>query len=416
MEEFVERIPKIARTNLSNAHDGFLKGNRDLTIPPNSTTSLLLDQTYLVNAYPELILSGGKGGFIKVSYAEALFDKDMQKGHRDEIEAREVIGHYDEFLPDGGARRIFKPLWFRTYRYIQLDISTKDDPLVLHDLYGVFTGYPFKENASFSSNDQSLKKIWDIGWRTARLCALETYVDCPYYEQLQYIGDTRIQALISFYVSGDDRLVRNALAQFDNSRIPEGLTASRYPHALQQIIPPYSLFHIAMVHDYWMHRDDPEFVKSFYPGIQGILGWFERHLDTNDMLTDLPWWNFVDHVNFHGDKTEPIGKDEHTSNITLQFIYALNYAAELATAFNYESDATYYKRLAERLKKAIYDLCWDDNRGLLADTPEKLHYSQHANIFVILTDLIPKEKQAELMEKILDDKSLTHTTIYFNFY
>ncbi|WP_372490084.1 hypothetical protein [Chitinophaga sedimenti] len=32
-----------------------------------------------------------------------------------------------------------------------------------------------------------------MGWRTSRLCAYETYMDCPYYEQLQYIGDTRIR-------------------------------------------------------------------------------------------------------------------------------------------------------------------------------------------------------------------------------
>ena len=50
-----------------------------------------------------------------------------------------------------------------------------------------------------------MKQIWETGWRTARLCAHETYFDCPYYEQLQYVGDTRIQALISLYVDGDDR-------------------------------------------------------------------------------------------------------------------------------------------------------------------------------------------------------------------
>ena len=32
---------------------------------------------------------------------------------------------------------------------------------------------------------------------TARRCAGETYFDCPYYEQLQYVGDTRIQALVA---------------------------------------------------------------------------------------------------------------------------------------------------------------------------------------------------------------------------
>ena len=69
----------------------------------------------------------------------------------------------------------------------------------------------------------------EIGWRTARLCAVETYMDCPYYEQLQYIGDTRIQALVSLFNSGDDRLAKNAIDQLDQSRLPDGVTLSRYP-------------------------------------------------------------------------------------------------------------------------------------------------------------------------------------------
>ena len=45
--------------------------------------------------------------------------------------------------------------------------------------------------------DPEINRMFEVGWRTARLCAMETYMDCPYYEQLQYIGDARIQAMIS---------------------------------------------------------------------------------------------------------------------------------------------------------------------------------------------------------------------------
>src|SRR5690606_36146495 len=113
-----------------------------------------------------------------------------------------------------------------------------------------------------SSNDEQLRRIWEVGWRTARLCAQETYVDCPYYEQLQYVGDTRIQALISLYVSGDDRLMRKAIRLFNWSSNYEGITASRYPTRINQYIPPFSLYWINMVHDYWMHRPDSVFVKE----------------------------------------------------------------------------------------------------------------------------------------------------------
>jgi len=59
---------------------------------------------------------------------------------------------------------------------------------VVEDFYGTFTGYPFVLNAKFDSDKPELQKVLEVGWRTARLCAIETYMDCPFYEQLQYIA------------------------------------------------------------------------------------------------------------------------------------------------------------------------------------------------------------------------------------
>ena len=231
---------------------------------------------------------------MKFTYSEAMF-KDGEKANRNEIDGRDVIGFVDKFYPDGGSNRLFRPLWFRTYRYIKLDIETKDEPLVLHDLYGMYTGYPFKENASFDCDLDFMKQIWETGWRTARLCAHETYFDCPYYEQLQYVGDTRIQALISLYVDGDDRLMRKAIKMYDYSRSYEGITTSRYPSRVPQYIPPFSLYWINMVHDYWMYRDDPAFVRNCISGVKTILEWFADKVDKETgMLGAIPHWNFVD--------------------------------------------------------------------------------------------------------------------------
>jgi hypothetical protein len=302
-----------------------------------------------------------------------------------------------------------------------MDIQTKDEPLTINDFYGRFTAYPFKENAVFASSDPSIKNIWDVGWRTARLCANETYFDCPYYEQLQYVGDTRIQALISLYVSGDDRLMRNAIAAFDDSRVPEGLTQSRYPCSSMQIIPPYSLFWVAMVHDYWMHRDDPQFVKSYLPGIDSVLNWHEKYIGSNGMLGATPWWNFVD-WSWKWDTNKGIGgvpasdAQGRSSILTLQYVYALNYAAQLNDNLGKKYFADHYRKLADSLKKSAYKLCWDDKRGLLADTPDKKIFSQHANILAVLVDLVPPNEQQKLMEKVISEKDLIQCTFYFRYY
>src|SRR6059058_2908203 len=120
-------------------------------------------------------------------------------------------------------------LGWRTWRYLQVDINTADQPLHLEKLRSWFTAYPFEERARFESDDFALRQIWQIGWRTARLDAHDTYMDTPYWERMQYIGDTRIQALISYSVAGDDRLPRQAIQAFNDSRIPDGITRRSMP-------------------------------------------------------------------------------------------------------------------------------------------------------------------------------------------
>ena len=85
-------------------------------------------------------------------------------------------------------------------------------------------------------------------------------------------------------------------------------------------------------------------------------------------------------------------------------------------SFHENQTAQTYRAMAESLKQATLSLCWDEERNLFADTPEKKAFSQHANIMAVLTDLIPPEKQAAFIQRVADDKSLTQCTFYFRYY
>ncbi|MCB2074675.1 MAG: alpha-L-rhamnosidase [Novosphingobium sp.] len=416
MEERVVRFRKVVRASGIAASDAFLTGAGKLIVPPGTSLSLLLDQGELTSAYPVIEASGGNGASLQLTYAEALFDDEGEKGDRNETRGKSVHGVSDRILFDGGNRRRYQTLWWRTWRYVQMDIETGDAPLVLHDLHGIFTAYPFRQNASFTSDHAWIKPIWDINWRVLRLSAFETFMDTPYYEQLQYVGDTRVEALISLYNSGDDRLMRNAIELFEQSRIPEGITASRYPSADPQFIPPFSLWWVAMIHDYWMHRDDPKFVERFLPGTRSVLSWFERHLDRNGMLGPMPWWNFLDWNPSFENGTAPGAKDGNSTALTLQFAYTLRRAAELEDRIGEPGLATRYRELADRLGTAARELAWDDSRGLFADTPQKAGYSQHSNVLAVLAGAVPGNEARALMERVLTDRALLQATFYFRFY
>lgn len=416
MEETPQRINTVRRTNGIQVPNDFLQGKQALTIPANTTVSILLDQSFNTVAYPELIVSGGKGAMVKLTYAEALFNK-RGKGNRNDIEDKQIAGNYDVFEADGGSKRLFRPLWLRTYRYLQLDITTKEETLTIDDLYGMYTGYPFVQKASFTSNDASLQDIWDVGWRTARLCAGETYYDCPYYEQLQYEGDTRIQSLISLYVTGDDRLMRKALLDFYYSRVPEGLTQGRYPSNRLQVIPPFSLYWVSMVYDYFMHRRDEKFVQQFLTAAEGVLNWYEQHIDTTrQMLGPMKWWNFTDWNKAFPNGVPDGATDGNSSVVTLQYVYTLQQAATLFSYFNKQPQADHYRKIAASLSKGTYQACFDAAKGVMANTPARNTFSQHASIMGVLTGAVPAPQRQAVMRKVLYDTALSQATFYYRFY
>src|SRR4030095_8815602 len=115
-----------------------------ITIPANTVATMVLDQTYLTNAYPTILFSGGRDATISLGYAEALFTRYPAKENRNDIEGKTFIGRKDVIISDGTSDQVFTSLNFRTYRYIELVITTKAASLVIDDLYGTFTGYPFK--------------------------------------------------------------------------------------------------------------------------------------------------------------------------------------------------------------------------------------------------------------------------------
>jgi hypothetical protein len=376
-------------------------GGAALVVPARARASLLLDRGTLTTAYPELTFSRGRGAVVRLTYAEALVDEQGGKGNRNEIAGKRIAGLYDEVLPDGGASRRFEPLWWRTWRYLQVDVETDDEPLRLERLAAWYTGYPFEEKGRFESDDPRLARVWDVGWRTARLCAHETYVDCPYYEQLQYVGDTRIQALVSYVVSGDDRLARQAIEAFDRSRRSEGLTSARYPANQPIYIPGFSLLWIGMVHDYWRYRDDVDFVRQRLPGVRAVLEWFLERQRPDGLLGALPFWNFLDWTGPFAEGVPPQEPDGGSAPSTLQLVAALREAADLEAALGDPARAAAHRERARSTSEAVLRACWDAARRLVSDTPARTRFSQQANVLALWQDVVPLEHRAAVLDQVL---------------
>lgn len=427
MERTLQRFNAVRETSGIKVPTEFPKQKTKIYIPPHTTITLLLDQGHLTNAYPVIEFTNGKHARIHLHYAEALFIKQhdsiewraqKSKGNRNEVAGKRFVGVADEIISAGNVGQQFTSLDWKTFRYVKLTITTQDETLILDDVYNVFTAYPFELAASFSSSDPTLETIFTTGWRTARLCAEETYMDTPLYERLQYFGDTRIQALVTLFNSGDDRLVRNAIRLGDQSRIAEGITKSRYPSREDQLIPPFSLWWIDMVHDYYLYQPDTAFVKEFLPGIRQVLTFFQRYQQPDGRLKNVPYWLFTDWVSINGwDKgMPPLGEDGCSAVLDLQLLLAYEYASELETDLGMQAYADVYKREAHRLKESITKSYWNETVKLFSDTNEKQVYSQHAQALALLCKIVPPYETESLALRLIQNKTLTPATIYFLYY
>ena len=215
-----------------------------------------------------------------------------------------------------GEERTLEPCWWRTYRYLRIEA---DSEIVVTSVEAYETGYPIREEAKFDA--EGAQKIWDVSVRTVRRCAGETYFDCPYYEQLQYACDARIQALIGYYLSTDRALQRNAIDQFSWSIMPDGLTQGRYPSRQAQVIPPFSLWWIMMLYDQWLYDRLP-LNRLYIDQAHRVLEAWERLIETSQ---ESAYWTFADWV--PGWKMgEPPGKARSSIHIFTKWM------AELALA------------------------------------------------------------------------------------
>lgn len=392
---------------------------RPLTIPTHTHRRVILDLEEYVCAYPRMQLSGGRDSQVIVGWAEALHldASGKDKGHRDEVAGKTFIALCrDVILADGGAQRHYEPLWWRSGRYVALLIKTESEPLTIERCDFLETRYPLEMESRVGSSDPRLDAITPLALRSLQMCAHETYMDCPYYEQMMYVGDTRLEALTTYAVSADDRLPRKSILLFGLSRLPDGLTQARYPGRDIQVIPPFALWWVGMVYDYALWRDDPGFVASLLPGVRAVLDGFLAHVNADHLLQAPAGWNFADWTSGWPIGVPPDGFSGCSGVLQWHLIYTLGLAARIEEWAGDPGAAQRWQNWRASLAAAARIHFWDEARGLFADDLAHTCFSEHTQSLALLSGALDGEQQARTAQNLLSDASLTRTTIYFTHY
>lgn len=388
-------------------------------IPAGETRAAELDAGVLRTAY--LRLAGkGAGGSVRITYAERYFPRDEKalKGpmRRDDRASGVLTGFHDE-VETAAQERTFESFWYRTFRFVRIEATAGEEPLRLAMPEFLETGYPLEVKADFDFPDERMRRLWEISVRTLARCMHETHEDCPYYEQLQYTLDTRLQMLFTYAVSGDTRMAANVLWDYHCSRLPDGILQSRYPCTHTQVIPDFAIHWIYMLEEYALQTGDFAPIRFYKPTMDGVLDYFARHRGESGLVEHLGYWEFGDWVekwDEHAGVPDATWRGPATLH-NLTYALGLRTAARLMRLIGEEGSARAYDARADEICALVRALTWEEKRGVLLEGPGFDQVTQHSQALGVLTGALRGEEALRAMRYAMEGEEVLPCTFPWQF-
>lgn len=222
--------------------------------------------------------------------------------------------------------------------------------------------------------------------------------------------------------------MRQAITNFAASITPEGLTQSRFPSHVRQVIAGFSLYWILQVCDHHLYFGDTAFTRSFLPCIDGVFNFFDRHINEIGLVGGLPSdvWQYVDWVTSwgateeHPDKGVPCSgrmNNIHTY-FSLLYAYVLKKASKLLLDVHRPGLAEEYTHRANAVIEAVRKHCYDGRffTDSTADIADDQAYSQHCQVFAVLAEAVEASDSARLLQQSFADPRFAKCSYMMRFY
>ena len=367
---------------------------------------IVLEAGVHVNGYPRFYLEGNAGTEITITYLERF--GDGTDGQRIDDLNGSVSGRADHIILNGRPL-CYEPFWVRTFRYIVISGGQFTRLPVFRK-----TGYPLPIQSSLSSSVPWVKELWDMCVRTLQNCMLETYMDCPYYEQLQFIMDTRLQMLFTYAVSNDTRLAKKALLDFHCGMRPEGLLPGKTPTAYCQVISTFSLHYVFALWEYVEHTGDTALGRLYRPDIDRVLDYYDGRRDETGLVGRIAPWAFID---WQDDWKEtggvaPACFEGPSTIINLMYAYALECGAKLYEITGRPGTAAEFRQRREYILQKVKKLCFDKEKGMVREGPSCRQFTRHAQSWAVINGMFTEAESRRALQASLICPPCSFSTSY----
>ncbi len=324
---------------------------------------------------------------------------------------------YEEYWTLKDGENILKQFDYKGFRWCTLLVP---DGVRILEISAVVRHYPFDAKAcTLDTNDPVLAQVFDLCKRTVQYGCQETYVDCPTREKGQYLGDLTITSASHLWLTGDGRLLREALEDFClSTTFCPGMCAVA-PGSLMQEIADYSLQFPIIALRYYQLSHDRDFLALCLETCRNIKAYFQQFQRGDGLLEQVSEkWNMVDwpenlRDGYDFPLTRPVvGPGVHNviNAFYIGFLIQMNkmeqicsgdtkQTAEFSSAKNRTSAELEIQQLIQAFHKAFFD----SRRGLYTDAESPSgHASLHANILPVYFGFYDKSAKDTLARFLLE--------------
>ena len=391
-------------------HDGELPSLLGGAITAFHREGELLKFDDYVTVYPEYRFTGKGSVEIRwgeTGYLSSVFSRHTLKGEKGTRTGNFRVGDFDRYELSGGET-VVADFQYRCGRYVEFRFS---GDVQLRGCSFRNAGYPYQFKIAPEMFPEKYRAAIKMAMRTLECCSYDTFMDCPYYERLMYIGDARMEALAAYAAAGDGKLARKALRFFAQSQQPDGAILARYPAKVPQVISSFIPVFILMLNDYFEFSGDREFVNELLPAARKAA---EYILSTrrDDGLIYPSGWHFIDwQWPSHG---VPYGVDTDgtSSEMNLLAALALQKLSALERCAGDAAAAAGFASECEKLTAAIKNCYYDEKLQMIADDKAHVFYSEHAQVLMLLLN----DDMPQLLSALKRDEFKTVCGIYFSHY
>ncbi len=265
----------------------------------------------------------------------------------------------------------------RGFRYLYVCVTARENPITIKELGVNEWRYPAEDKARFTSSSERLNGVYNMCVETTKLCMLDSYVDCPGYEQNVWTGDAKITSLVNLSTLGAYEFNRRYLTLIGeslsdgvrkyyrrrNPRYIAGnyLTCGTFPTFPDGTIPIWSFSWVLSVVDHYEHTGDFEYLKTLLPAVEENLRRAENMLTEHGLFEMNGAWSLIDWA--YNDVSE---YGEITTN-NMMLSYCFKRISEIEKFVGNDALAEKYATLGKTIKDAINKYCWSEERGAYLD-------------------------------------------------